>query len=87
MPIVPSGISARFDSYEIVDEGIVMNFTIIQPGKPTDYPILVSDTELNTVTTLAEFRSLVLGKLNRRYRAVNIAEKLDPRIGQSVVLS
>lgn len=72
-----------FTGYTITDFGIDLHFTCADPGpgEPNDYRVFVSDTELATVTTLAQFRTLVDAKLNRSVRAANIASKLDQYIG------
>ena len=77
-----------FTSYEVQDAGMTLHFVSQDPGagKPSDYYILLTDADLATVTKLAEFQMLVQTRLKRKVNAVGIATKLDPLIGQSVVV-
>lgn len=77
-----------FLSYEITDLGTELEFLNPAPGagKPTNYTILLTDTELSGVSTANQLRTLVTGKLQRKLQTANIASKLDPFIGQSVTI-
>ena len=77
-----------FTSYEIGDGGIWMFFVCNDPGpgQPNDYNIFVTDSELAAVTTVPQLNTLVTQKLQRKIRASNIAPKLDPLIGQTLVI-
>ena len=77
-----------FSSYQVLEDGIALDFVCLAPGagEETDYRVVVTNAELGAVTTLADFRALVLTKLKRRYRAEGIASKLDGLIGQSVTI-
>lgn len=77
-----------FKSYEVEDTVVEMTFVNFTPGAglPTDYTIVVTDSELSGVTTLAELRTLVKTKLQRKIQATGIASKLDPLIGQQVTI-
>ncbi len=77
-----------FMSYQVQDSGIQFHFVCPDPGgeQPSDYYILVTDAEVAAITTLASAKTLILNKLARKYRALNIASKLDQFIGQSVVI-
>lgn len=79
---------ATFSSYEMTDAGIALHFTIDDPGagRPTEWTVPVSDAEITAVTTLAEFRALVVAKLQRKVQAAGFATKLDPLIGRTVQL-
>ena len=81
-------VSMTFTEYGITDTGIQMNFVCYNPGPglPTDYTVFLTDAEIAAVSNLAQFKSLVLGKLQRKFRATGIASKLDQYIGQSVVI-
>ena len=77
-----------FTSYEVTDGGIRMFFVCTDPGpgQPNDYDIFLTDAELAPITTAPQLNTLVTNKLNRKIRAVNIAPKLDPFIGQTLVI-
>lgn len=77
-----------FQGYEVTDTGIQMHFLCPAPGpgENSDWYIFLTDAEISAVTTVAQFKTLVLTKLQRRYRASGIATKLDQMIGQSVVI-
>ncbi len=77
-----------FLDYEVQDNGIRIHFVCPDPGpnEVSDYYITVTDAELSLITTLAKFKTLVLTKLQRKLRASDIASKLDPYIGQSLVV-
>jgi len=87
MPL-QSNCTMTFNSYEINDEGIKFNFVCLNPGagQPTDYCIIISDSELSTISNTLQFKTLVQNKLQRKYRALNICTKLDQYIGQSLVI-
>ena len=77
-----------FNSYEVVDEGLKLHFVCSNPGggENSDYYVLVTDTELATITTQAQLKTLVQTKLQRKFRAQGIAAKLDIFIGQSLTI-
>ena len=78
-----------FTSYEVLDTGVQLHFISPDPGagQPTDWYVVVTDAELVGATTTILLRQLVLDKLNRKFRAANgIATRLDPFIGQSLII-
>mgnify|MGYP001612894606 FL=1 len=78
-----------FTSYAVQDAGVQLHFVSPDPGAgmPSDWYVLVGDAELAGATNNAQLRQLVLDKLNRKLRAAGgIATRLDPFIGQSVVI-
>lgn len=77
-----------FLRYKVSDAGVEMEFVNPFPGAglPTNYTILLTDAELSSVTNLAQLRTLVVAKLQRKIQAAGIASKLDPLIGQSVTI-
>ena len=77
-----------FMDYNVDDVGIHMHFVSPDPGagQPSDYFILLTDAALAGVTTNANLRNLVETKLKRAFRAQGIATKLDPFLGQSLVI-
>jgi hypothetical protein len=77
-----------FIGYEVQDDGILLTFLCGDPGagEASLWPVMVTNAELAAVTTLTEFRNLVITKLQRKYRAAGIASKLDGLIGQSVTV-
>ena len=82
-------MTLNFTSYAVQDDGIQLHFVSPDPGAgmPSDWYVLVTDAEVTAATTQAQLRQLVLGKLNRKFRAAGgIATRLDPFIGQSVVI-
>ena len=89
MPVVePVKANATFtlESYEVTDDGILMEFLCPDPGGGNEslYYIRLTDAELAAVTTQQELRTLVTTKLERKIRAANIASKLDQFIGESI---
>ncbi len=77
-----------FTDYNVEDSGLTLHFVCPNPGggEPSDYYVTLADTELSTVTNATSFKTLVDTKLKRKYRAANIASKLDSLIGQSTVI-
>lgn len=77
-----------FNRYVVEDDGIRLWFVCSNPGggEPSDYTIFFTDAELSAITTQVQLRSAVITKLQRAYRATNIATKLDQFIGQSVTI-
>lgn len=78
----------EFKGYEVQDSGITLRFVCFSPGPslPTDYAVSVTDAELASATTSPLLRALVIGKLQRKILAATVAAKLDPFIGQVVVI-
>ena len=77
-----------FTGYVVRDDGIQLNFSCATPGagEPTDYAILLTDSDLAAITTQAQLSTAVRTKLERKFRLSGIASKLDPFIGQSLVI-
>lgn len=77
-----------FSAYDVEDGGIRLRFVCSNPGggEPSDYDVFVTDAELAGTANLAQLKTLVTTKLNRRYRAVGLATKLDPLIGQTITI-
>ena len=78
-----------FRRWQPEDGGYRLTFSCAAPGPglPTDYEILLTDTDLATVTTALQLRTLAQTALERKVRAATIAAKLDPFIGQTVTVS
>lgn len=76
-----------FTSYDITDTGITFGMVCNAPGPglPTDWPVFCTDAELAGVTTQIQLRDLIVSKLQRKYRGLNISTKLDPLIGAQVI--
>lgn len=81
-------MTLTFTSYEVTDTGITLHFVSPDPGpgKPLDYYVMLADAEIAGVSTQPQLRTLVTTKLNRKLRAVGFSTKLDPFIGQSLVI-
>lgn len=81
-------MTLTFTDYTVLDDGIQFHFASPDPGagQPSDYYVQATDAELAAVTTQAQLRTLVTNKLQRKLRATGIATKLDPFIGQSLVI-
>ena len=77
-----------FSAYDAEDGGIRLRFVCSNPGggEPSDYDVFITDDELAGTANLAALKTLVTTKLNRRYRAVGLATKLDPLIGQTITI-
>jgi len=67
---------------------VTLYFTCADPGagESEEYFVSATDAEVTAITTLASAGTLALAKLNRKYRAVGIATKLDALIGQTVTV-
>lgn len=83
-----ANVTMTFTSYQVQDGGIVMGFVCSNPGggEDSDYTIFFTDAEIAAIGNLAQFNAAVLTKLKRKFRAENIASRLDPMIGRSVTL-
>lgn len=68
--------------------GVRLHFECLDPGpeQPSDYYIILTIAELAAVTGQAQLRTLVMDKLNLQIRALGVASKLTPFIGQSLVV-
>jgi hypothetical protein len=82
-------LTVTFTGYTVEDVGIRLSFVAATPGPgmPTDLEVAITDSELAAVTTQQQLRTLVESELNRKLRATNIASKLDPFIGQTLVVN
>lgn len=87
MPLSANAVFT-FNSYEVTDGGIIMHFVCDNPGAgmQSDWYITITDADLSTVNSLATFRTMVLAKLQRKFRGSGIANKLDNLIGGTVTL-
>lgn len=87
MPLATNA-TMTFTDYETGDEGITLHFVSPNPGpgQVSDYFILLTDADLATITTQLQLKNLVETKLKRKLRANGIAAKLDPFIGQSLII-
>lgn len=84
------GATLTFTGYRIVDSplGVELQFLCADPGggEPSDYTVLITDTEWATAANPAARRTLIQNKLNRKYRATGLANTLDPLIGTTLVV-
>lgn len=80
--------SLEFKRWELLDDGLRLHFLCADPGPGewSDYAVTVTDAELSATANLAQLRTLVTNKLERRYRASAIAARLNPLLGQSVTI-
>lgn len=80
--------AATFTGYAMTDDGIRLVFSVDDPGagRPSEWAVGLTDAELAGVSTMAQFRALVVSKLQRKVQAAGVASKLDPLVGQSVQL-
>ena len=87
MPLATNATMVFMD-YQIRDDGIELHFVCYNPGpgEITDYYILITDAEITAISNATQFKALIVAKLQRKLRAANLASKLDPFIGQSVVI-
>jgi len=77
----------RFDSYSVTDDGILFVFSRVDAGREgTGYTCFVTDAELAAISTPAQLRTLIVGKLQRKLQASGIASKLDSFIGATVTI-
>jgi hypothetical protein len=77
-----------FTAYKLDATGVEMNFVCNNPGEEafSNWPINITYAELAAVSTQPQMLNLVTTKLNQRYRNVVAMGKLDPLIGQSIVI-
>jgi hypothetical protein len=87
MPLATNA-TMTFASYTVEDGGIRLRFVCSNPGggEPSDYDVFVTDAEITATANLPALRTLVTDKLERRYRATTVAARLDPLIGQTIVI-
>ena len=93
MPLNPNA-TMTFEDYTMYTDdrlpilGIKLHFVCLDPGPalPNDYYIVITEAELGAVNNQAQLRTLVQNKLNAQLRFAGIATKLDPFIGQSLVV-
>lgn len=80
--------SLEFQKWELLDDGLRLHFLCADPGpgEESSYAVTVTDAELSATANLAQLRTLVTTKLERRYRAATIAARLTPLIGQNVTV-
>lgn len=85
-------MTLTFTSYEVIDQpylGIRFHFVSPDPAPLTDsdYYVTLTQSELDGVATQLQLRNLLEAKLRRRLRAEGISTKLDPLLGQSLVIA
>lgn len=82
------GATMTFTSYAVQDTGIMFHFVSPNPGpgNESDWYVFASDADLAAVASAADLRTLLQTKLNRKLRAAGIASKLDPFLGQSLIV-
>lgn len=88
MALINQNVTMTFTRYEITDSGVTLTFVATNPGpgQDSEYTVTFTQAELDAISTMQQFATAVTTKLQRKLRGVNIAAKLDPRIGQSVVI-
>ena len=87
MPL-KANATLTFHHYEVLDLQIELTFLSPDPGpgEPSFWTVTLTDTELAGVATQLQLKNLVESKLNRKFRLVNIASKLDQFIGQNLTV-
>lgn len=85
-------MTLTFTSYVVLDDpALAIRFHFVSPdpgpGQPNDYFVTLTQTELDGIATQLQLRNALQGKLERKLRANGIASKLDPLIGQSLVIA
>mgnify|MGYP001598583329 CR=1 FL=1 len=89
MPLA-TGAIMTFTGYLIVDDplGIEMQFVCANPGgeQPSDYTVIITDSEWAAATNNAQRLNLIRNKLLRKYRASGLATTLDAHIGASFTI-
>ncbi len=75
-----------FTRYWVDDGGVHLAFVASDPGAgmDSDYTVGFSHAEMASISTLAQFRTQVIARLQRNYRAAAVATLLDGLIGQKV---
>lgn len=70
------------------DDGINLTFTCSDPGagEASLWEVQLTDVEAASVSTNQEIRSLVIAKLQRKFRSDAVLTRLVGFIGQSVVI-
>ena len=85
-------MTLTFTDYTVIDDPVLairFHFVSPDPGpnQPTDYYVNLTQTELDGIATQLQLRNALQAKLERKLRANGIASKLDPLIGQSLVIA
>ena len=77
-----------FTAYKVQDAGITLSFVCGDPGgsEPSDWDVLITDVEFTAALTQQDLLTLVTNKLKRKFRAIGVAGKLDPFIGQRITI-
>ena len=85
MPLQPNA-NMLFTDYTVDDVGIHLHFVCSNPGpgEPSDYFVLLTDTELSGATTPENLTNTLEQKLKRAFRFQGIAPKLDALINTSI---
>lgn len=87
MSLRPSAV-LQFLDYAVDDVGWHLHFVCADPGpgEPSDYYILLTDSDLSGVTTMNQALNLIQTKCNRKFRAAVNGTKLDALIGQTLTV-
>lgn len=77
-----------FADYQIKPGGIDLRFTVAnpEPGKPAEYTVRLSDSEIQAANTNEALRIAVTTKLSRQITASAIAARLDPLVGVQITI-
>ena len=84
-------MTLTFTSYVVLDDPVLaIRFHFVSPdpgpGQPTDYYVNLTQSELDGISTQLQLRNALIAKFERKLRAQGISSKLDPLIGQSMVI-
>lgn len=85
-------MTLTFTSYVVLDDPVLsIRFHFVSPdpgpGADSDYYVTLTQTELDGISTQVALRNALTAKLERKLRAIGISSKLDPLIGQSIVIA
>lgn len=85
---VKSNAVFRFTDYAVGDDGVRLHFVCADPGagEASDYYVLLTFADVQGLTDLASFNTLVMTRLQRNVRAQGIASKLDALISRTVTI-
>lgn len=75
-----------FLGYSVLDDGIFLSFEVLNNLKLDSAQIVLSDAELDAVSTPAQLRALIITKLKRKVNREGIANKLDQFKGQTITI-
>lgn len=88
MALTNANVTMTFTRYEVEDGGVRLYFVAINPGagQESEYNIVFTDAEATAISTIPQFNTAVISKLQRKLRAAAVASQLNALIGRTVTI-